>query len=93
MSVVKMDHSSEPEASLAPESIATGGEEDALPADSGVELGKAVKVLVIVQGIVETQGEETEVSDEEAERDLEAAEVGFATMSEEEYAALQTDDE
>ena len=60
------------------------------------EIGQALMDIEnenIVQGIVETQGEEPEVSDEEAERDLEAAEVGFATMSEEEYAALQTDDE
>ena len=60
------------------------------------EIGQALMDIEnenIVQGTVETQGEETEVSDEEAERDLEAAEVGFATMSEEEYEALQTDDE
>ena len=60
------------------------------------EIGEALMDIEnesIVQGIVETQGEETEVSAEEAERDLETAEVGFAAMSEEEYAALQTDDE
>jgi hypothetical protein len=47
----------------------------------------------IVQGIVETQDEETEVSDDEAERELDAAEVGFAAMSEEEYAESQKEDE
>jgi hypothetical protein len=47
----------------------------------------------IVQGTVETQGEEMEVSDEEAERDLDAAEVGFAAMSEEEFAELQKEGE
>ena len=43
----------------------------------------------IVQGIVETQDAQAEVSSDDAERDLDAAEVGFAAMSEEEFAALQ----
>ena len=45
------------------------------------------------QGTVESQAEEIEVPYEEAERDLDAAEVGFAAMSEEEYAELQKEDE
>ncbi len=60
------------------------------------EIGEALMDIEnesIVQGTVETQGEEMKVSDEEAERDLDAAEVGFAAMSEEEYAELQKDDE
>ena len=60
------------------------------------EIGEALMNIgneSIVQGIVETQEEETEVSDDEAERDLDAAEVGFAAMSEEEYAKLQKEDE
>ena len=60
------------------------------------EIGEALMDIEnesIVQGIVETQEEETEVSDDEAERDLDAAEVGFAAMSEEEYAKLQKEDE
>jgi hypothetical protein len=60
------------------------------------EIGEALMDIEnesIVQGTVEAQDEETEVSDEEAERNLEAAEVGFAAMSEEEYAELQKEDE
>ena len=60
------------------------------------EVGEALMDIeneIIVQGIVEIQDEETEVSDEEDERDLDAAEVGFAAMSEEEFAELQKDDE
>ena len=60
------------------------------------EIGEALMDIEnesIVQGIVETQEEETEVSDEEADGDLEAAEVGFAAMSEEEYAESQKEDE
>ncbi len=60
------------------------------------EVGEALMNIeneTIVQGIVETQDEEAEVSNEEAERDLDAAEVGFAAMSEEEYAELQKEDE
>ena len=60
------------------------------------EIGEALMDIEnesIVQGTVENQDEETEVSGEEAERDLEAAEVGFAAMSEEEYAELQKEDE
>ncbi len=47
----------------------------------------------IVRGTVENQGDETEVSDEESERELDAAEVGFTSLSEEEYAELQKDDD
>ena len=47
----------------------------------------------IVRGIVETQGDEAEVSDEESQQAFEEAEVGFTSMSEEEYAALPPDDE
>ncbi|MFC5567058.1 hypothetical protein ACFPOC_11630 [Rubellimicrobium aerolatum] len=47
----------------------------------------------IVIGVVETEGGEAEASSEDAERDLDAAEVGFATVSEEEYARLQDEDE
>ncbi|TNC52354.1 hypothetical protein FHG66_02090 [Rubellimicrobium rubrum] len=47
----------------------------------------------IVRGTVENQGDETEVSDEESERELDAAEVGFTSLSEEEYAELQRDDD
>ena len=60
------------------------------------EIGEALMDIEnesIIRGIVETQDEETEVSDEEAERDLEAAEVGFTAISEEEFAALQKEDE
>lgn len=60
------------------------------------EIGEALMDIEnesIVQGTVEAPDEETEVSDEEAERNLEAAEVGFAAMSEEEYAELQKEDE
>ena len=60
------------------------------------EIGEALMDIgkeSIVQGIVETQEEETEVSDDEAERELDAAEVGFAAMSEEEYAESQKEDE
>ncbi len=60
------------------------------------EIGEALMDIEnedIVTGIVEAQDEETEVSDEEAERDLEAAEVGFTALSEEDYAELQKDDE
>jgi hypothetical protein len=47
----------------------------------------------VVQGIIENQGEEAKVSDEEAERELDAAEVGFASLSEEEYAELQKEED
>jgi hypothetical protein len=47
----------------------------------------------VSRGTVEIQSEETTVSDEEAEQDLEAIEVGFTAISEEEYAELQKDDE
>ena len=60
------------------------------------EIGEALMDIEnesIVQGIVELQEEETEVSGEEAERDLDAAEVGFAAMSEEEFAELDKEDE
>jgi hypothetical protein len=59
------------------------------------EIGEALIQIEnenITRGIVEDQGEELEVSDEEAERDLEAAEVGFAAISEEEFAELQKED-
>lgn len=46
----------------------------------------------IVQGTVESDDSEVKVSDEEAARDLDAVEVGFASMSEEEFAELQKDD-
>ncbi len=46
----------------------------------------------IVQGTVETDGEEAKVSEEEAARDLDATEVGFASMSEEEFAELQKEE-
>lgn len=60
------------------------------------EIGEALMDIEsdsIIRGIVENQGEETQVSDEESERDLDAAEVGFASLSEEEYAALQKEDD
>jgi hypothetical protein len=60
------------------------------------EIGEAlieIESESIVRGIIENQGEETKVSDEESERDFEAAEVGFASMSEEEFAALQEQDD
>ena len=60
------------------------------------EIGEALMDIEnesIVQGTVESQDEETEVSGDEAERELDAAEVGFAAMSEEEYAELQKEDE
>ncbi len=60
------------------------------------EIGEALMDIEderIVTGIVETQGKEAKVSDEEAEQDLEAAEVGFTALSEEDYAELQKDDE
>ena len=60
------------------------------------EIGEALMDIgneSIVQGTVESQDEETEVSDDEAERELDAAEVGFAAMSEEEYDELQKNDE
>jgi len=60
------------------------------------EIGEALMDIEsesIVRGIVENQGEETKVSDEESEQDFEAAEVGFTSLSEEEYAELQKDDE
>ena len=47
----------------------------------------------IVQGIIETAGDEAKVSDEEADRDLEEAEVGFGSLSEEEMAELERDDD
>ena len=47
----------------------------------------------IVQGTVENDGGETKVTEEEAARELDATEVGFASMSEEEFAELQKDDE
>ncbi len=60
------------------------------------EIGEAlieIESECIVRGIVEIQGEETRVSDEESERDFDAAEVGFASMSEEEFAASQQEDD
>ena len=42
---------------------------------------------------VENDGGETKVTEEEAARELDATEVGFASMSEEEFAELQKDDE
>ncbi|HVG48965.1 MAG TPA: hypothetical protein VM899_12635 [Rubellimicrobium sp.] len=60
------------------------------------EIGEALMDIEnesIVQGTVETQDEETQVSSEEAEQDLDATEVGFAAMSEEELAQLETDDD
>ncbi|TNC73685.1 hypothetical protein [Rubellimicrobium roseum] len=60
------------------------------------EIGEAlmdIEAESIIRGIVENQGEEAQVSDEESERDLDAAEVGFASLSEEEYAALQKEDD
>ena len=60
------------------------------------EIGEAlmdIEAESIVRGIIENQGDETQVSDEESERDLEAAEVGFAALSEEEYAEVQKDDD
>ncbi|WP_210526702.1 hypothetical protein [Rubellimicrobium arenae] len=47
----------------------------------------------IALGTVELQDNEAEVSEDEAERDLDAVEVGFASMSEEEFADLEKDDD
>lgn len=47
----------------------------------------------IVRGIIELQGEEARVVDEKSADDLEAAEVGFAAMSEEDFAESQEDDD
>jgi hypothetical protein len=60
------------------------------------EIGEALMDIEsesIVRGTVQNQGEEEKVSDEESERDFEAAEVGFAALSEEEFAALQEDED
>ena len=60
------------------------------------EIGEAlieIESESIIRGIVESQGEEAKVSDEESERDYDAAEVGFASMSEEEFAALQQEED
>ncbi len=60
------------------------------------EIGEALMDIEsesIISGTVENQEEEMEVSDEEAERDVEAAEVGFTAISEEEYAELQKEDD
>lgn len=47
----------------------------------------------IIQGIVELEGDEAKVSDEQADEELDAAEVGFTSMSEEEFAELSRDDD
>jgi len=60
------------------------------------EIGEALMDIEndsIVQGTVDAQDEETKVSSEEAEQELDAAEVGFAAMSEEELAGLETEDD
>jgi hypothetical protein len=60
------------------------------------EIGEALMDIEnenIIRGTVENQDEEMEVSDEEAERDVDAAEVGFTALTEEEYAELQKEDE
>jgi hypothetical protein len=60
------------------------------------EIGEALMDIEsesIVRGTVENHGDEEKVSDEESEREFDAAEVGFAALSEEEYEALQQEDE
>jgi hypothetical protein len=47
----------------------------------------------LVRGIVEIREGEDEVSDDASAAEFDAAEVGFTALSEEEYEALQTDDE
>ena len=60
------------------------------------EIGEALMDIEnesIVQGTVENQDDEMEVSDEEAERNVDAAEVGFTALTEKEYAKLQKEEE
>jgi hypothetical protein len=60
------------------------------------EIGEAlmdVENESIVGGTVESQDDDVEVSDEELDRDVDAAEVGFTAISEEEYAELQKEDD
>ena len=46
----------------------------------------------LLGGTVEIEDDETKVSDEEAERAIDAADVGFAAISEEDYAELQKEE-
>ena len=60
------------------------------------EIGEAlidIESESILRGTVENHGEEVKVSEEEAEQAFEAAEVGFAAMSEEDYEAMQKDED
>lgn len=60
------------------------------------EIGEALMDIEnesIIRGTVESQEEEMEVSVEEAERDVGVPDVGFTVLSEEEYAALQKEDD
>jgi hypothetical protein len=59
------------------------------------EIGEALMDIEnesIVGGIVENQDDDMEVSDDELDRDVDAAEVGFTAVTEEEYAELQRED-
>ena len=60
------------------------------------EIGEALMDIEsesIVRGTVENQGDEAKVSDEESERDFDAAEVGFASLTEKESEGLQQEDD
>lgn len=46
----------------------------------------------LLGGTVEIEDDETEVSDEEVDRAIDAADVGFAAISEEDYAELQKEE-
>ena len=46
----------------------------------------------LLGGTVEIEDDETKVSDEEADRAIDAADVGFAAISEEDYAELQKEE-
>ena len=47
----------------------------------------------LLGGTVEIEDDETKVSDEEAERAIDAADVGFTAISEEDYAELQKEED